>query len=348
MMVVQSSTSASPRMNASIRSSSSRSFICPWATRTFTSGTSRSRSSAIAADRAARGCARRRPARRAAPRAGSPRASERLAPATRAWVRTASRSAGGVSITDRSRRPVKAICSVRGMGVAVSVNTSTVFLICLMRSLCATPKRCSSSTTSRPSAFADSMPLAAAGGASRSRRRPCRDARPFDDVARLGLGRAEARQRLDAHRVALEALARRSPQCCWHRAPSSARAPRPASRPSRRGRRRGWRPRSCRSRRRRRRAGPSASASACRPARPRWRRAGRASPRRGSWPRTPRSRRSRGGNAKPGASSRAACTASSSLGHVAQRLPDFAACALLPGLSAEADRCAAWAPSAPP
>ena len=40
--------------------------------------------------------------------------------------------------------------SVRGMGVAVSVSTSTLRRICLMRSLCATPKRCSSSTTSSP------------------------------------------------------------------------------------------------------------------------------------------------------------------------------------------------------
>ena len=40
--------------------------------------------------------------------------------------------------------------SVRGIGVAVIVRTSTFLRICLMRSLCATPKRCSSSTTSRP------------------------------------------------------------------------------------------------------------------------------------------------------------------------------------------------------
>ena len=40
--------------------------------------------------------------------------------------------------------------SVRGIGVAVIVSTSTRLRICLIRSLCATPKRCSSSTTSRP------------------------------------------------------------------------------------------------------------------------------------------------------------------------------------------------------
>ena len=40
--------------------------------------------------------------------------------------------------------------SVRGIGVALIVSTSTFFFICLIFSLCATPKRCSSSTTSRP------------------------------------------------------------------------------------------------------------------------------------------------------------------------------------------------------
>ena len=45
---------------------------------------------------------------------------------------------------------VSAIESVRGIGVAVSVSTSTLVRNCLMRSLCRTPKRCSSSTTSSP------------------------------------------------------------------------------------------------------------------------------------------------------------------------------------------------------
>ena len=38
----------------------------------------------------------------------------------------ASRSLGGVSITDMSRMPASPICSVRGMGVAESVRQSTV------------------------------------------------------------------------------------------------------------------------------------------------------------------------------------------------------------------------------
>src|SRR5918994_970304 len=60
------------------------------------------------------------------------------------------RPAGGVSITLMSRREARPICMVRGMGVAVSVSTSTEVLYSLMRSLCLTPKRCSSSTTTSP------------------------------------------------------------------------------------------------------------------------------------------------------------------------------------------------------
>ena len=46
--------------------------------------------------------------------------------------------------------PTSDISSVRGIGVADSVSTSTLVLIFLICSLCCTPKRCSSSTTSRP------------------------------------------------------------------------------------------------------------------------------------------------------------------------------------------------------
>ena len=46
--------------------------------------------------------------------------------------------------------PESAILSVRGMGVAESVRTSTFLLISLSVSLWPTPKRCSSSTTSSP------------------------------------------------------------------------------------------------------------------------------------------------------------------------------------------------------
>ncbi len=67
---------------------------------------------------------------------------------TMVWI--ASRSRGGVSITDMSRIPERPICSVRGIGVADSVRQSTVVLSCLSFSFAATPKRCSSSTTSSP------------------------------------------------------------------------------------------------------------------------------------------------------------------------------------------------------
>ena len=67
-------------------------------------------------------------------------------------VRTARRSTGGVAITLISRTPVSASCRVRGIGVAVRVSTCTSARSCFSRSLWATPKCCSSSITSRPSA----------------------------------------------------------------------------------------------------------------------------------------------------------------------------------------------------
>ena len=60
------------------------------------------------------------------------------------------RSTGGSSNTLMSRMPVKLICSVRGIGVALSVRTSTFPFICLIFSLCVTPNRCSSSTINNP------------------------------------------------------------------------------------------------------------------------------------------------------------------------------------------------------
>ncbi len=53
-------------------------------------------------------------------------------------------------ISDRSLIPVRVISSVRGIGDAVIVSTSTLVLNFFMVSLWLTPKRCSSSTTSRP------------------------------------------------------------------------------------------------------------------------------------------------------------------------------------------------------
>jgi len=53
-------------------------------------------------------------------------------------------------LTEMSRIVNSAMCSVRGIGVAVSVSTSTVARYRLRISLCSTPNRCSSSTTSSP------------------------------------------------------------------------------------------------------------------------------------------------------------------------------------------------------
>ena len=47
------------------------------------------------------------------------------------------RPSGGSLMTLISRMPASDMCSVRGIGVAVMVSTSTVFLSCLSFSLCA-------------------------------------------------------------------------------------------------------------------------------------------------------------------------------------------------------------------
>ena len=52
-----------------------------------------------------------------------------------------------------SRSPASDIWSVRGIGVADSESTSTFSRSWRMSSFCFTPKRCSSSTISRPSSF---------------------------------------------------------------------------------------------------------------------------------------------------------------------------------------------------
>ena len=53
-------------------------------------------------------------------------------------------------MVDISRRPDSAMLSVRGMGVADSVSTSTPRESSFNRSLWLTPKRCSSSTMRSP------------------------------------------------------------------------------------------------------------------------------------------------------------------------------------------------------
>ena len=86
----------------------------------------------------------------------SRKSSRRIASTTAAslnsptCVRIGRRSAGGVVIIERSRIPTKAISRVRGIGLALRVKTSTPIERDLIASLCVTPKRCSSSTTSSP------------------------------------------------------------------------------------------------------------------------------------------------------------------------------------------------------
>jgi len=65
-------------------------------------------------------------------------------------VRMARRSTGGVPMMERSRTPIIDMCNVRGIGVAVRVSTSTSLRSFFSCSLCFTPKRCSSSTTTSP------------------------------------------------------------------------------------------------------------------------------------------------------------------------------------------------------
>ena len=65
-------------------------------------------------------------------------------------VSTARRSSGGVSRLEMSRSPSSDMCSVRGMGVAVIVSTSTICRRAFSRSLTSTPNRCSSSMITSP------------------------------------------------------------------------------------------------------------------------------------------------------------------------------------------------------
>jgi len=86
------------------------------------------------------------------PRRISRSTASRIVPSAkgRTKVRMERRSSGGVAMRLTSRMPEKAMCRVRGIGVADRVSTSTAARIFFSRSLCATPKRCSSSITTSP------------------------------------------------------------------------------------------------------------------------------------------------------------------------------------------------------
>ncbi len=118
-------------------------------------------------------------------------------------VRTASRSTGAVVISDSSRTPVSASCRVRGIGVADSVSTWTSAFSSFSRSLCLTPKCCSSSMISRPSR-SNLMRF----GKQRMRADDDIDGAVGKALARLGelLGRHQPRGVADVDRQAAEAL----------------------------------------------------------------------------------------------------------------------------------------------
>ena len=65
-------------------------------------------------------------------------------------VRIGRRACGAVSMMLMSRIPASDMCSVRGIGVALMVSTSTSVRSCLRNSFWRTPKRCSSSMTTKP------------------------------------------------------------------------------------------------------------------------------------------------------------------------------------------------------
>ena len=121
-------------------------------------------------------------------------------------VRIGCRSAGGVCSSDMSRMPTRLISSVRGIGVAVSVSTSTLCFSFFIVSFACTPKRCSSSTTSKPRSL-NSTPSCS------SRCVPITQStspffKPSMHLLRF-LGREEAAEHLDANRVAGEAVGER-------------------------------------------------------------------------------------------------------------------------------------------
>ena len=165
----------------------------------------------------------------------------------------ARRSIGGVAMIDRSRTPDSDICSVRGIGVAVSVRTWTSVRSSFSRSLWVTPKCCSSSMTSRPRFAKPDLLGQQRVGAD-------------DDVDRsLGQSpRGSPRRPWPGRSGRADALpeeSRGSVRKSWRNAgaiaASSGRSRRPAGPTSRRRRPRASPPRSCRSPRRRRSAGPS-------------------------------------------------------------------------------------------
>ena len=149
------------------------------------------------------GCGGRRPGRRARSRARSP-----CGPGPRRRGRRRCGPGGGPRAASRSPRcragPARLICRVRGIGVAESASTSTFSFSWRSSSFCLTPKRCSSSTTTRPRSLARTSRESSRWVPIRMSTLPASKSREH----RFDLGRrAQPRDALDPEREVGEPLA---------------------------------------------------------------------------------------------------------------------------------------------
>ena len=148
MMVVHKSRSVLPSTKRPMTSSSSRSFMRPWATSRRRLGKSLRSRRACLWMLWIRLCTQNTCPPRAFSRNTAPRT--RLSDQGETTVSTGLRWWGGVARTERSRYPPRARCRVRGMGVAERRSTSAAGKAARHFSLWRTPKRCSSSTIRSP------------------------------------------------------------------------------------------------------------------------------------------------------------------------------------------------------
>ena len=131
------------------------------------------------------GCGRRRPGRRGRARAGSRRGRGRPTPRRRASGSAADPRAASRSRSCRGRRRAPGSASA-GSASRDRVRTSTSRRSCLRRSLAATPKRCSSSTTTRPRSRNRTSLLRQPMGPDDEVDRAVREARRSSPPARAG------------------------------------------------------------------------------------------------------------------------------------------------------------------
>ena len=151
MIVVDTSTSASPARNACIRSSSSRSRHLAVRDEEAKAGTELLELLARLVDRLDPVVqVERLPAARVL---ALERGLDELLVVLADGRPDRAPPGGGVSMIEMSRSPESDMCSVRGIGVADSARTSTSSRSERRSSFCATPKRCSSSRTTSPRFF---------------------------------------------------------------------------------------------------------------------------------------------------------------------------------------------------